>query len=42
MDAGYESVEAGDVVPLAWQERKSDQFAERMIADSVIPRRLKR
>ena len=30
IDAGHESVEAGDVVPLAWQEHEADQIAERI------------
>jgi hypothetical protein len=29
-DAGHESVKAGDVVPLAWQEHEADQIAERI------------
>src|SRR5271169_5373002 len=30
IDAGHESVEAGDVVPLAWQEHEADQISERI------------
>jgi len=30
IDAGHESVEAGDVVPLARQEYEADQIAERI------------
>jgi hypothetical protein len=30
IDAGHESVEAGDVVPLARQEHEADQIAERI------------
>ena len=29
MDTGHESIKAGDVVPLAWQEHEADQIAER-------------
>jgi len=28
IDAGHESVETGDVVPLAWQKHEADQIAE--------------
>ena len=30
VDAGNESVKAGDVVPLAWQRHEADQIAERI------------
>jgi hypothetical protein len=33
VDAGHESVKAGDVVPLAWQEHEADQIAERIYDD---------
>jgi hypothetical protein len=38
MDAGHESVKAGDVVPLAWQEHEADQIAERIDDDRDLRR----
>jgi hypothetical protein len=38
IDAGHESVEAGDVVPLAWQEHEADQIAERIDDHSDLRR----
>src|SRR4029077_1669428 len=38
MDAGHESVKAGDVVPLAWQEHEADQIAERIYDDRDLRR----
>src|SRR6202158_4472917 len=35
IDCGHESVEAVDVVPLAWQEHEADQVAERIYDDRV-------
>ena len=33
MDTGHESIKAGDVVPLAWQEHEAVQIAERIYDD---------
>ena len=38
MDAGHESVKAGDVVPLARQEHEADQIAERIYDDRDLRR----
>ena len=38
VDAGHESVKAGDVVPLARQEHEADQIAERIYDDRDLRR----
>jgi hypothetical protein len=37
-DAGHESAEADDVVPLAWQEHEAEQIAERIYDDRDLRR----